>query len=135
MHNQLYITNLQHQIKYKSNHLPPLIMEKKSNFRVRVMKYAWQLWKTTRQTWQLCMIKAWQLYRLAKAMRNGVVSFYYSKSDGTIRKASGTLRNITAGATLGGKKMTKPSYKTMAYFDTEKRAFRCFKVENLICII
>lgn len=110
-------------------------MEKKSNFRMRVMKYAWQLWKTTRQTWQLCMIKAWQLYRLAKAMRNGVVSFYYSKSDGTIRKASGTLRNITAGATLGGKKMTKPSYKTMAYFDTEKMSFRCFKVENLICII
>lgn len=39
------------------------------------------------------------------------------------------------GATLGGKKVTKPSYKTMAYFDTEKNAFRCFKVENLICAI
>lgn len=81
------------------------------------------------------MIKAWQLYRLAKAMREGVATFYYIKTDGTIRKASGTLKNVPVGATFGGKKVTKPSYKTMGYFDTEKNAFRCFKVENLICAI
>ncbi len=110
-------------------------MEKKVNFRVRVMKYAWQLWRATKQLWRECMIKAWQLYRLAKAMRSGVVAFYYRKTDGTIRKALGTLMSIPAGATLGGKKVTKPSYRTMAYFDTEKNAFRCFKVENLICAV
>ncbi len=110
-------------------------MEKKTNFRVIVMKYAWQLWNTTRETWQLCMIKAWQLYRLAKAMRVGVVAFYYTKADGTIRKAVGTLKNVPAGATIGGKKITKRSYKTMAYFDTERNSFRCFKIENLICTI
>lgn len=110
-------------------------MEKKNNFRVRVMKYAWQLWKSTQESWQLCMIKAWQLYRLAKAMRERVVAFYYRKADGSVRKAFGTLKNVPAGATLGGKKFTKPSYKTMSYFDTEKNAFRCFKVENLICLI
>lgn len=107
-------------------------MEKKNNFRVRVMKYAWQLWRATKQTWRVCMLKAWQLYRLAKAMREGVVKFCYTKADGSIRNAVGTLRNVPAGATLGGKKVTKPSYKTMAYFDLEKKAFRCFKVENLI---
>lgn len=110
-------------------------MERKSNFRVRVMKYAWRLWNVTGQAWRVCMIKAWQLYRLAKAMRGGVVTFYYSKADGSVRKASGTLMDVPAGATLGGKRMTKPSYKTMTYFDTERRAFRCFKVENLICVI
>lgn len=110
-------------------------MVKKNNFRVIVMKYAWQLWRATKQRWQICMIKAWQLYRLAKAMRDRVVTFYYSKADGSIRKAIGTLRNLPAGATLGGKKITKPSYKTMAYFDTERNAFRCFKIENLICTI
>lgn len=110
-------------------------MENKTNFRTRVMKYAWQLWKVTKQAWRLCMIKAWQLYRLAKAMREGVVTFYYTKADGSIRKAMGTLKNVPVGATLGGKKMTKPSYKTMAYFDTEKNSFRCFKVENFICTI
>lgn len=110
-------------------------MEKKNNFRVRVMKYAWQLFRATKQAWRICMIKAWQLYRLAKAMREGAVTFYYEKADGSIRKAVGTLKGIPAGATLGGKKVTKPSYKTMAYFDIEKKAFRCFKVENLICAI
>ena len=110
-------------------------MEKKINFRVRVMKYAWQLWKATKQQWKICMIKAWQLYRLAKAMRRGVVTFYYSKADGSIRKAMGTLTNVPAGATLGGKRVTKPSYKTMTYFDIEKDSFRSFKVENLICTI
>ena len=110
-------------------------MEKKNNFRSRVMKYAWQMWKSTKQQWRECMLKAWQLYRLAKAMRKGVVTFYYQKADGSIRKALGTLKNLPADATLGGKKVTKPSYKTMAYFDTEKNSFRCFKVENLICTI
>lgn len=110
-------------------------MEKKINFRARVMKYAWQLWRATKQQWSICMIKAWQLYRLATAMREGVVTFYYQKADGSIRKALGTLKKLPAGATLSGKKITKPSYKTMTYFDTEKNSFRCFKIENLICTI
>lgn len=110
-------------------------MEKKNSFRVRVMKYAWYLLRETKQTWRICIIKAWQLYRLAKAMRYGTVTFYYTKKDGTIRKATGTLVNVPAGATLGGKKITKPSYKTLAYFDTAKNSFRCFRVENFICAI
>lgn len=110
-------------------------MDKKNKFRVNVMKYAWQLWRATGQQWRICMIKAWQLYRLAKSMRLGVVKFYYTKADGSIRKAAGTLANISAGVSLGGKRITKPSYKTMTYFDTDKKAFRCFKIENLICII
>lgn len=80
------------------------------------------------------MIKAWELYRLAKKMRQGPVPFYYQKADGSIRKAIGTLRNFPAGVTLNGKRITKPSFKTFAYFDIECNAFRCFKVENLICI-
>lgn len=110
-------------------------MEQKSNFRARVMKYAWQLWRATKQSRQLCMIKAWQIYKLAKAMREGVVTFYYTKTDGTIRKASGTLKNLPSGATFGGKRLTKPSYKTLTYFDIEKNAFRCFRIENLICAV
>lgn len=109
-------------------------MKKTNNFRVRVMKYAWTLWRATRQAWRICMIKAWELYRLAKAMKQGVVSFYYMKADGTIRKAAGTLLNIPDSTATGGKRFTKPSYKTMSYFDIDKKAFRCFRVENLICM-
>lgn len=106
----------------------------KSNFRVRVMKYAHQLAKTTEYTWKICLIKAWELYRLAKNMRKGIVRFAFKKVDGTIRHATGTLYNLPAGSSINGKKMTKPSYKTFAYFDVDKSEMRCFKIENLITI-
>lgn len=109
-------------------------MGQKNNFRVRVMKYAGQLLRSTEQPWRVCLIKAWQLYKLACKMREGNVTFYYYKADGSIRKAIGTLVNMPAGITVNGKRKTKPSYKTLSYFDTEKMAFRCFKVENLIAV-
>lgn len=109
-------------------------MEAKTNFRVRVMKYAHQLFSTTGKSWRFCLLKAWELYRLAKKMREGVVRFAYEKKDGTIRFAEGTLRGIPAGSTLRGKKMTKPSFKTFAYFDMGKSEMRCFKIENLITV-
>jgi hypothetical protein len=107
-------------------------METKTTFRARVFNYANQLNRVTTASWSICLTKAWQLYRLAKAMRAGAVTFYYYKADGTIRRAVGTLRNLPAGCTIG--KQTKPSYKTLAYFDTEKQSFRCFKIENLIAV-
>ena len=132
--NNGYLYNRKKLKHLKVKPITTITMAKKNNFRMRVMKYAWQLWKSTGQAWRLCMIKAWQLYRLAKAMREGQVSFYYQKTDGTIRKAVGTLINTPSGATLGGKRLTKPSYKTISYFDIEKNAYRCFKIENLICM-
>lgn len=30
--------------------------------------------------------------------------------------------------------MTKPSYKTFAYFDVDKGEMRCFKIENLVTV-
>ncbi len=104
----------------------------KSNFRVRVMKYAHQLAKTTEYTWKICLIKAWELYRLAKKMRRGIVKFAFQKVDGSIRHASGTLYNLPAGTSIHGK--TKPSYKTFAYFDVDKGEMRCFKIENLVTV-
>lgn len=109
-------------------------MEKKSNFRVRVMKYAHQLCKSTGKSWKYCMLKAWELYRLARRMREEVVKFAYEKKDGSIRFAEGTLKNVPAGGTCQGKKMTKPSFKTFSYFDTTKAEFRCFKIENLVTV-
>lgn len=80
----------------------------KSNFRVRVMKYAHQLAKkTTEYTWKICLIKAWELYRLAKNMRKGIVKFAFQKVDGSIRHASGTLYNLPAGTSIHGKKTDK----------------------------
>ncbi len=106
----------------------------KINFRSRVMKYAHQLAKSTKSSWKICMLKAWELYRLAKKMRQGIVMFAYQKVDGSIRYANGTLVGMPSGSSLNGKRMTKPSYKTMAYFDIDKNEMRCFKIENLVTV-
>lgn len=99
------------------------------NFRSRVMKYAWQIFKATKDMWSSCLRKAWRIWRLIRKMREGAVMFYYYKADGTLRKAIGTLNDLGES-----KKGRKPNYKTVSYFDLSKRAFRCFKVENLLCI-
>ena len=97
-------------------------------------KYAHQLLKATGKSWRYCMLKAWELYRLAKKMRTETVRFAYEKTDGSIRYAEGTLMNLPAGATVRGKRITKPSYKTFAYFDARKNEMRCFRIENLITV-
>lgn len=109
------------------------MMNTEINFRVKVMKYAHQLFKTTGKSREYCMLKAWELYRLAEKMRTDTVKFAYEKADGSVRYARGTLMNIPAGS-AGGKRKVKPGYKTFAYFDAQKGGMRSFKIENLITI-
>lgn len=78
------------------------------------------------------MLRAWRLHHLARRMREEVVCFTYQKNDGSIRCALGTLMQLPE--TFGMRKCGKPSYKTMTYFDIEKRAFRCFRIENLMSV-
>ena len=108
-------------------------MQTKSNFRVRVMNYAHHISVSGECTWSAALKKAWQLYRLAKAMRKGVVKFFYEKVDGSARVAYGTLCNLPAGIT--SKRSSKaPNFSTMCYWDTKKGAFRSFRVENFIAV-
>lgn len=103
-----------------------------SNFRVKVMKYAHNLAKSTNNAWSICLMKAWELYRLSKRMQSQVVKFAYKKVDGTIRYALGTI--LDRKIHVIGKRITKPSYKTFVYWDVERQEARSFKIENLITI-
>lgn len=106
-------------------------MKAKKKFRVRVMKYAHFLYERTQSAWSICLLKAWELYRLAKKMRKGVVKFAFLKLDGTVRHAFGTLQHQPVGATHRGK---SEQFKTFAYYDIEKHDMRCFRVENLLTV-
>ena len=44
-------------------------METRTNFRVRVMKYAHQLLKATGKSWRYCMPKAWELKQSDSLMK------------------------------------------------------------------
>lgn len=97
-----------------------------------LMKKSWQLVKTYGISLSEAMKKVWALFKLRKAMKKGVVKFYFEKLDGTIRTAWGTLREDLIPATSGDNR--KKNDSVQVYYDQEKAAFRCFKIVNLIRI-
>jgi len=107
---------------------------KTSSYRARVMNFAHHIRRTTSATMADAMKKAWQLYKLAKMMRNGTVKFFYEKVDGSARVAYGTLRDLPSGVTANRNARKAPNCGTMCYWDTKKQAFRCFRVENFIAM-
>lgn len=102
------------------------------NFRTQVFKRAYEIAKQTGKAFAVCLSKAWQLYQLAKQMKNAVITFYYEKKDGTLRKAKGTLQVEDAREEKQDARSRKPSAGVFTYFDTEANGFRAFKVENFI---
>lgn len=95
-----------------------------------VMKTAWQFVKMNGFTMSEALRQAWKQIKLKARMLKGVVRFWYTKVDGTIREAYGTLKESAVPATLGTGRRTSPTVQT--YFDTEKGEWRCYKIANLI---
>lgn len=102
----------------------------RTNFRTQVFKRAYELAKSTGKYFSVCLAKAWALYRLIKAMKNGVIMFAYEKADGSLRKAKGTLKDVQHLIKGTGKE----SFKTVNYYDVEAMSFRSFRIENFITI-
>lgn len=96
-----------------------------------LMKRAWQLVKTYGFTMREAMKTSWGLLKLKKAMKNGIVKFLYSKLDGSIRTAWGTLKADLIPQT-NGTDNRKKNESVFVYYDNEKAAFRCFKIANFI---
>ena len=103
----------------------------KTTFRTKVFKRAYEIMKATGKAFAVCLSKAWALYRLAKQMSSkDEVSFAYEKKDGSLRRAYGTLKNVSQFVKGTGKTSTGVFH----YWDLQAEAFRCFKVENLITV-
>lgn len=71
---------------------------------------------------------------LKKRMKDDVVHFTFKKKDGSIRQAYGTRANdvLIQRDSIPGD--NGHSRGTFAYFDIERQAWRCFKVETLMDI-
>lgn len=95
-----------------------------------IMRRAW-IARTTGKTFNICLVKAWSLYRLTQRMRAGVVRFAYEKADGTLRKAAGTLHEVAA--TIKGTGRPNDAL-TIRYYDVEADGWRSFKVENFVTV-
>lgn len=103
-----------------------------NNFRTQVFLRAYEIMTNTGKAFAVCLSKAWQLYRLSKEMKTkDEVCFTYEKKDGTLRRAFGTLKDVSQF--IKGNGIQTP--KVFNYWDLEAVAFRCFKVENFISVI
>ena len=96
----------------------------------QVMILAWQFIKKNGMSLSQALKTAWANIKLRAAMKLGIVKFHFTKIDGSIREAYGTLKEGLVAPTKGTGKPGNPTVQT--YFDTEKNEYRCFKKANLI---
>ena len=93
-----------------------------------IVREAWVFVKNYGFTLSEGMKQSWAIYKLKKAMKNGIVRFFFDKVDGSVREAFGTLSERIVPATSGTR---SASPTVVTYWDTEKQAWRCFKKVNL----
>lgn len=72
--------------------------------------------------------KAWQNVKLVKAMKKGIIHFWFVKVDGSTREAYGTLSESIVPTTGSERKANRT---VQVYFDTEKQSWRSFKKANI----
>lgn len=95
-----------------------------------IMSLAWQFVKRNGYTMSEALKAAWLNAKVTKAMRGGIVQFFFKKVDGTIRQAFGTLDPNRVPATQGTGR--KPNETVQVYFDTDRQEYRSFKKCNLV---
>ena len=76
--------------------------------------------------------KAMMIESLKEKLHNGVAHFLYTKKDGTIREAWGTTNAALAHKYTNGNGASRELFKTTAYFDIEKSAWRSFRWESIV---
>ena len=94
-----------------------------------LMQMAWQFVRKNGFTMSEALKTAWANFKLKKAMKKGIVRFYFRKVDGTIREAYGTLKENLLPSTMSGRKHNPT---VQVYYDTEKETWRSYKIANLV---
>lgn len=97
-----------------------------------VMLMAWTFVKRNGFTMSEALKVAWANMKLKAAMKQRIVKFYFTKVDGSVREAYGTLKENLIPATNGDNR--KKNDTVQVYFDTERQEYRCYKKANLLNI-
>lgn len=95
----------------------------------KIMRRAWQIARATGKAFAVALSKAWAIYRLTKQMSTGIVRFAYEKTDGSLRRAAGTLRDVSTLIKGTGR---PDDGRTVRYYDVEASGWRSFRVENFV---
>ena len=112
---------------------PHTIMSTKIKNQLKeVMLMAWTFVKRNGFTMSEALKVAWANMKLKAAMKQRIVKFYFTKVDGSVREAYGTLKENLIPATNGDNR--KKNDTVQVYFDTERQEYRCYKKANLLNI-
>ena len=95
----------------------------------KIMRQAWQMVKKNGYTMAEALRVAWLNFKLRCKMLQGIVKFYFTKVDGSIREAYGTLNPSRLPQTKHSERKANPTVQV--YYDTEREEYRSFKVANL----
>lgn len=106
--------------------------DRKSTLR-QIMQTAWMFVRRNGYTIAEALKIAWLNAKVTKAMRGGIVQFFFQKIDGTLRQAFGTLDPHRLPATQGTGRGVNETVQV--YFDTDRQEFRSFKKCNLVKMI
>jgi hypothetical protein len=98
-----------------------------------LMTKAWQLVKVYGFTLSEALRQMWALLKLRKAMKDGIVKFMYTKLNGEVRTAWGTLKESLIPQMCKDSDRKKND-SVMVYYDQEKASYRCFKIANFLKI-
>ena len=79
--------------------------------------------------------KALLIEEAKRQMREGVCHFIYTKKDGSVREAFGTLNRPVLNATLKGTGESPESWGCCYYHDCIKGSARSFRWQNLIAVL
>lgn len=97
-----------------------------------VMLMAWTFVKRNGFSMSEALKCAWANMKLKAAMKQRIVKFYFTKVDGSVREAYGTLKENLIPATSSDNR--KKNDTVQVYFDTERQEYRCYKKANLLNI-
>ena len=81
---------------------------------------------------EIGIIKAMMIAQLKEKLANGVAHFIFIKKNGEVREAWGTTCPILAQKHINGNGISREVYKTTAYFDIEKGAWRSLRWESIV---
>lgn len=76
--------------------------------------------------------KAMMIENLKEKLRNGVAHFVFIKKNGEVREAWGTTSKSLVEKYVNGRGCCREAFKTTAYFDIEKGAWRSLRWESIV---
>ena len=99
--------------------------------RIRLMKQAAVIRQSNGMSRHDALVTAHRIGKLIRQMHHGNVCFRYTKQDGTIRRATGTL--IGYEHSFRRPYTPKPE-NTFVYYDIDAKGWRTFHAENFLDI-